>query len=109
MERFFLDYLKENGDTVQLERPVLPASIEIDSSKAEDTSAYPITLTLRHLTEDEGTPSQGSSVPNGLFRSNLTADDTEDLIRKSSGKEGSEETIGKVALRAHEHNRVQPR
>ncbi|KAF3923050.1 hypothetical protein ABW20_dc0104966 [Dactylellina cionopaga] len=74
-------------------RPVLPALLHIDESKVEDPAAYPVTLTLRHLTEEEATPDQSGKTPNGLFRSNLTADDTEDLIQKSSGKEGSEEIV----------------
>ncbi|KAF3921252.1 hypothetical protein ABW21_db0205835 [Orbilia brochopaga] len=95
MERFFLDHLKENGDTIRVERPILPSALEIDTSKVEDATAYPITVRLRHLTDDEATPSQGAGIPNGLFRSNLTADDTEDLIEKSanSNRAGTEELV----------------
>ncbi|KAF3939089.1 hypothetical protein ABW19_dt0209976 [Dactylella cylindrospora] len=93
MERFFLNHLKENGDRIRVERPLIPSSLSIDESKVEDPTAYPVTLHLRHLTDEEATPSQGNNIPNGLFRSNLTADDTDDLIRKASGKEGTEEIV----------------
>ncbi|KAK6531736.1 hypothetical protein TWF694_002911 [Orbilia ellipsospora] len=93
MERFFLDHLKEDGDMIRIERPVLPSGLQIDEGNMEDATAYPITINLRHLTDEEATPDQGSNIPNGLFRSNLTADDTEDLIKISSGKEGTEEVV----------------
>ncbi|KAF3317830.1 hypothetical protein TWF173_009651 [Orbilia oligospora] len=93
MERFFLDHLKETGDRIRVERPVVPSLLQVDESEIKNPSAYPVTLKLQHLTDEQATPNQGNNVPNGLFRSNLTADDTDDLIRKSSGKEGTEETI----------------
>ncbi|KAK6337830.1 hypothetical protein TWF696_001309 [Orbilia brochopaga] len=95
MERFFLDHLKENGDTIRVERPILPSELEIDTSKLEDPTAYPITVRLRHLTDEEATPSQGTGIPNGLFRSNITADDTEDLIKSSadSNRAGTDEIV----------------
>ncbi|EPS45902.1 hypothetical protein H072_107 [Dactylellina haptotyla CBS 200.50] len=93
MERFFLDHLKDDGDTVRVERAILPSSLQINEEKVEDAAAYPITIRLQHLTDEEATPDQGKNIPNGLFRSNLTPDDTEDLIRKASGKEGTEEVV----------------
>lgn len=113
IERFFLDSIKENsirtacngtglGGEIQVERGVLPTSFNFDSTLAEDSSAYPIEVRLRHLTEEESTPAQqatsanGQAVQNGLFRSNLMADDTEDLIRQSgvlSAKAGREEIV----------------
>ncbi|KAJ6258552.1 hypothetical protein Dda_6596 [Drechslerella dactyloides] len=86
MERFFLDHLREDGDTVRVERPVLPSVLTIDESALDDPSAYPITVRLRHFTDEQATPDNppGSDIPNGLFRSNLTADDTDSLIKTSS-------------------------
>ena len=62
--------------------------------------AYPVTIRLRHLSDEEATPAQGNShsvgegaPEDGLFRSNLAADDTDDLIRKSAGKHGTTETV----------------
>lgn len=93
IERFFLDSLKEHSH-IEIERGVLPEQLEIDHSKAEDDHAYPIKVKIRHLDDDEATPAQnGTNVPDGLFRSSLAKDDTDDLIRKSRGKEGTTEII----------------
>lgn len=93
IERFFLDALKEYSD-IEIERGVLPEELEIDHSKAEDDHAYPIKVKIRHLDDDEATPAQnGTNVPDGLFRSSLAKDDTDDLIRKGRGKEGTTEVI----------------
>jgi phenol 2-monooxygenase len=79
----------------------LPQSMEFDAAKADDDDAYPIEITLRHLTEEEATPraaatsTNGAAVQDGLFRSNLTPDDTADLLAASKLKDkaGSVETI----------------
>lgn len=93
IERFFLDSLKEYSD-IEIERGVLPEELEIDHSKAEDDSTYPIKVKIRHLDDDEATPVQnGTSAPDGLFRSSLAKDDTDDLIRNSRGKAGTTEVI----------------
>ena len=93
IEFFFLDSLKEYSN-IEIERSVLPEQLEIDHSKADDEHAYPISIKVRHLNNDEATPIQnGSNVPDGLFRSNLAKDDTDDLIRKSRGKDGTTEII----------------
>lgn len=103
IERFFLDSIRENsirtgcnGEAgteaaeLKVEHGVLPTSFKFDDSVAEDEDAYPITIELRHLTEEEATPSQkatsanGKGIQDGIFRSNLTADDTADLIKLSN-------------------------
>ncbi|KAF2125226.1 hypothetical protein P153DRAFT_349644 [Dothidotthia symphoricarpi CBS 119687] len=98
IERFFLDHIKKHSkDGIRVERAVLPESLHIDEAACDDHSPdnYPITVKLRHLTEDEAMPAQskGSGVGDGLFRSNLAEDDTEELISKSREKEGSTETV----------------
>ncbi|OTB07665.1 hypothetical protein M426DRAFT_317967 [Hypoxylon sp. CI-4A] len=98
VERFFLDNIKKySKDTIRVERGVLPESLEIDESKVDDESAYPVTIKLRHLSEEEATPKQqisGSKVTDGLFRSNLTQDDDEeDLIQKSRSRNGDSEIV----------------
>jgi flavin-dependent dehydrogenase len=98
IERFFLDHIKKHSkDTLCVERAVVPESLHIAEERVDDHSPdnYPITVQLRHLTEDEAKPAQskGSDVNDGLFRSNLAEDDTENLIAKSRQKEGSTETI----------------
>ncbi|EDP53821.1 hypothetical protein KXW98_009486 [Aspergillus fumigatus] len=85
IERFFLDSIKEHSN-ITVERGVMPTSFEFDASKAADVDDYPITVTLRTLTEEEATPKQqqatnGAAVSDGLFRSNLSPDDTDDLLR----------------------------
>lgn len=86
IERFFLDSLKKHSN-IEVERGVIPEQLNIDRSGPEDHSAYPITVKIRHLDNDEATPVQnGTNVSDGLFRSSLAKDDTDDLIRKSQGR-----------------------
>lgn len=88
IERFFLDSIKANSD-ITVERGVLPTSFNFNESKARDPTDYPITVTLKTLSDEEATPQQqrksanGAVVEDGLFRSNLTPDDTEDMIRSA--------------------------
>ena len=57
IERFFLDNIKKySGDTIRVERGVLPESITIDEASVEDDDAYPVTVALRQLSEEESTP-----------------------------------------------------
>ncbi|KFY94209.1 hypothetical protein V500_03367 [Pseudogymnoascus sp. VKM F-4518 (FW-2643)] len=99
IERFFLDSLKEHSD-IRVERGVLPQSLTFDESKAEDNDAYPIKVTLQHLTEDEINPPQsnatksGAAPSDGLYRSSMAPDDTEELLNKAANdKAGTQETI----------------
>lgn len=81
IEQYFLDSFKEHGN-IEIERSIMPESLVLDESKAEDAEAYPITVRLKHLTDEKQAPSpSGPTIPNGLFRSNLTADDTDDLLK----------------------------
>lgn len=88
IERFFLDMIEECGGKT-VERGVLPTTLHLDESLMDDLDAYPITVTLRHLSERDATPQQsatsanGSAVQDGLFRSNLNADDTPELLEAS--------------------------
>jgi phenol 2-monooxygenase len=54
---------------------------------------YPLSVTLRHLSEEEATPTQVGTVPNGLFRSNILADDELDAKVRTNGNVGEEETV----------------
>lgn len=92
IEQFFLDSLKEYSD-IEIERNVMPTSLVLLESEAENKESYPIVVKLRHLSDDEVASSpSGSATPNGLFRSNLTPDDTEDLL-KSALRTASSETV----------------
>ncbi|KAK6086223.1 phenol hydroxylase [Seiridium cupressi] len=98
IERFFLDNIKKySKDTIRVERGVVPESIELDRPSSEDNHAYPITVKLRQLSEEEATPEQqvtGSKVSDGIFRSNLVTDDDEDdLIRRARSRGGLTETL----------------
>jgi phenol 2-monooxygenase len=97
IERFFLDSIAEHSD-IHVERGVLPESMKFDAANADDDDAYPIEVTVRHLTEEEATPrptANGVGVHDGLFHSNLTPDDTADLLASSKlqDKAGSVESI----------------
>ncbi|CAG5144260.1 uncharacterized protein ALTATR162_LOCUS1511 [Alternaria atra] len=98
IERFFLDHIKKHTkDRLHVERAVLPESLHIAEDRVDDHSSdnYPVTVQLRYLTEDEAKPAQskGSGINDGLFRSNLADDDTEDLIANSRQKQGSTEIV----------------
>ena len=113
IERFFLDSIHEhsirtscNGEgrdgKIDVEHGVLPATFSFDETLADDLTAHPISVRVRHLTEEEATPKQsatssnGQAVQDGIFRSNLAADDTDELIASSShlaSKAGREEVI----------------
>lgn len=80
IERHFLDSIAAVSDTkIKVERPVMPEKLEFDESRAEDEDAYPVTMTLRYMREEESTPLQfGHKTENGLFRSNLQSQEEED-------------------------------
>jgi phenol 2-monooxygenase len=70
-------------------------SFDEKDMEKHSSDTYPVTVKLRHLTDEEAAPAQskGSETRDGLFRSNLTEDDTDHLIRSSQEKDGSTETI----------------
>ena len=43
---------------IAVERGILPTSLEIDESLVESPDDYPVTVNLRHLSEEEATPKQ---------------------------------------------------
>lgn len=95
IERFFLDSIRKHSDgTIAVEHGVMPTDFKFDESLAESPDTYPITVTLRHLSEEEATPKQsatsanGAGIQDGIFRSNLTPDDNEELLRKAQELNG---------------------
>ncbi|KAJ5130883.1 uncharacterized protein N7515_006922 [Penicillium bovifimosum] len=105
IEQFFLDSIKAHSD-IRVERGVLPTSFEFNEAKAADFEDYPISVMLRTLSEEDATPQQRQQhqkladgqqkvVDDGLFRSNLVADDTDDLIRAA---EASSRNANEVEL-----------
>lgn len=69
-----------------MERGIVPESLQIDESTINDHTAYPVTVKLRYLTDEEATPKQhgGGEVPDGLFRSNLFSEADEDVLIETS-------------------------
>ncbi|KAJ6164640.1 hypothetical protein N7470_003312 [Penicillium chermesinum] len=83
--------LESEHSDISVERGVLPTEFSFDDAKAADFEDYPISVTLRTLSEEEAAPPQQQqhhrsstgreTVSDGLFRSNLAADDTNELIQ----------------------------
>ncbi|KAF4304859.1 putative phenol 2- protein [Botryosphaeria dothidea] len=96
IERFLLGAIKEAKPELQVERGVIAEKLEFDDKLAADPQAYPITVTLRTLGEEEANPSPvygSAGIRDGLFRSNLAPDDWEDLINRSKAKAGKMEVV----------------
>ena len=93
IEKFFIDTIRDHA-SIEVERGVLPEELELDSRKAEDADAHPIRIKLRHLSEEEATPAQNTSnIPDGLFRSSLAQDDTDDILKRSKYKQNVSEIV----------------
>lgn len=99
IERFFLDSLKEYSD-IRVERGVLPEKFSFNEAEAENEDAYPIEVVLQHLSEEEINPEQskatrGAANSDGLYRSNMAPDDTEEILTKAAAnsRAGSRETV----------------
>lgn len=95
VERFFLDSIRKHSNgTFAVEHGIMPTHFKFDESLAENPDAYPITATLRHLSEGEATPKQsatsanGEGIQDGIFRRNLTPDDNEELLRRAQKLNG---------------------
>lgn len=87
------DRLGALADDIEVERSIQPTSLEINPALVSDFSAHAITVNLRHLSEEEATPTQVGTVANGLFRSNLLIDEEADANLAPNGKEGEVETV----------------
>jgi phenol 2-monooxygenase len=81
IEQFFLDSIRQHSD-IDVKRGKLPISFNFEDDKAADFDAYPITVTLQSLSEQEATPKQSgrSAVNDRLFWSNLLPNNTADLL-----------------------------
>ena len=93
IERFFIDTIRDHAP-IEVERGVLPEELELDSTKVEDPDAYPIRIKFRHLIDEEATPAQNTSnIPDGLFRSSLAKDDTDEVLQESKRKQRISELL----------------
>lgn len=70
IEQWMTDSInKWSQGKLKVERPKLPVSLDIDESKVDDVNAYPVTVKVKTLSDDEADPEQfGSKIANGLFR-----------------------------------------
>ncbi|KAI1421457.1 FAD binding domain-containing protein [Xylaria sp. FL1777] len=104
IESFFLDGIAASyphpacpTHQIRVERMVVPTSLLIDKEKVNDEDAYPLTITLQHLSEEEATPTQRlSNLSDGLFRSNLANDDVPHMIEQSNGRKDAKEEVVKA-------------
>ncbi|KIW87802.1 uncharacterized protein Z519_11776 [Cladophialophora bantiana CBS 173.52] len=93
IERFLKDAIKER-EGPDVEYGVQPDLHQVDEMIEGDDS-HPITLRIRHLSEQESAPSQfGHTRANGLFRStNFTTSKEEDQAINKIAKAGTQEMI----------------
>lgn len=91
MEQFLLDTIQEHSD-IRVERGVIPETLHFDETSTSD-DAYPITVTLRHLNEKDLAPAKEKGVASGIYRSNLTRDDTDSLIEAGQKNDYLSETV----------------
>ncbi|GAA5988739.1 hypothetical protein JCM10908_006149 [Rhodotorula pacifica] len=70
------------------ERCMLPETLDLDEALSADMDAYPITLTVRHLSEEESNPTaytgENGGTRSGLFRSSLLSAAEEEALYKKS-------------------------
>lgn len=98
IERILLDGISQTSD-IAVQRGLLPVTMSIDESLVDDCAAYPITVEVQRLTDDEAMPYQVRShakngeIPDGLYRSNLAADTTPELVASVRSREGTKEVI----------------
>ncbi|KAJ5091493.1 hypothetical protein NUU61_006363 [Penicillium alfredii] len=99
IEQFILDSIQEHSD-IQVERGVIAESLEYDEQQDGNLEAYPITVKLRTLSDEEASlatdpenKSKSQVARNGLYRSNLTADDWDDLIHRSKARQAKTEIV----------------
>ncbi|KAH9207573.1 FAD binding domain-containing protein [Leptodontidium sp. 2 PMI_412] len=97
IEDYLLKYIGQYGD-IAVEYGKMPESLHIDAEIAENDEEFPISVTIRHLPpEANGVPNgitNASHIPNGMFRSNLTADNTDSVLAAATANETSKtETI----------------
>ncbi|GAA5972399.1 hypothetical protein JCM11641_001825 [Rhodosporidiobolus odoratus] len=91
------DALKHSNGAVAPERCMLPEALAIDESLVDDHSAYPISVTVRHLSDEEANPDayqgEANGTKSGLFRSTLLSAAEEEALYKKQDKPNKIETI----------------
>ncbi|KAJ5082408.1 hypothetical protein N7532_011451 [Penicillium argentinense] len=100
IERFVIDTIHKYSD-LEVERGVIAESFEYDETLEDNPDAYPITVKLRTLSDEEANPAHlttnGSGPPtaftNGMGRGSLLPDDWEELIQKSRARQAKTEIV----------------
>lgn len=98
IERFLIDTISKHSD-LEVERGIIAESFEYDENYEKDLDAYPITVKLRRLSDEEANPSyistngSGSQPANGQGRRSLLPDDWEELIQKSRLRQTKTEIV----------------
>ncbi|GAA6033167.1 hypothetical protein JCM8097_002978 [Rhodosporidiobolus ruineniae] len=94
------DAAKHSVGQIVPERCMLPESLTIDESLVDDLSAYPISVQVRHLSDEEASPDaykgddKNGGTRSGLFRSSLlSAAEEEALYKKQQDRPTQIETI----------------
>lgn len=88
IERFIIDTIRKHSD-LEVERGIIAESFEYDDKLENDLTAYPITVKLRTLSDEEAnlahlsSNGHGSQTVSGQERGSLLPDDWEELIQKS--------------------------
>jgi phenol 2-monooxygenase len=98
IERFLIDTIRKHSD-LEVERGIVAESFEYDEKLEKDLDAYPITVKLRTLSDEEANPGHiskdgsGSQPANGQGRGSLLPDDWEELIQKSRLRQTKTEIV----------------
>ncbi|GAA5961789.1 hypothetical protein JCM3765_004073 [Sporobolomyces pararoseus] len=90
VEHYLLeDALKHSKGAFAPERSMLPESLSIDESLVSNLDAYPISVKVRHLSEEESNPTAFKGDTNGtrsgLFRSSLLSASEEEKLYQKNG------------------------
>jgi phenol 2-monooxygenase len=99
IEQFILDSIRETSD-LEVERSVVADSLEYDETLENDSNAYPITVKIRVLGEDESNPPSGpqsaagsDTIRNELKLNQLLPDDWTGLVERPKPTKTKIETI----------------
>ncbi|KAB5580383.1 FAD binding domain-containing protein [Coniochaeta sp. 2T2.1] len=70
IETWISDAIEEfSKGELQVERPLLPEAMEVDTSVGDSTTEYPVKMVLKKLPDNDAGPDQfGHKVENGLYR-----------------------------------------
>ncbi|PYI29863.1 putative phenol 2-monooxygenase [Aspergillus indologenus CBS 114.80] len=92
IERFLLDAIAEHSN-LEVERGVIGESLEYDEGLESDPQAYPITLRLRTLSEEEASPAPAHGISDRSLNHSVNVDDQMDTIQHRKHKVGTVETL----------------